>query len=249
MSGNSPAPGVPAWVVTFADLMSLMMTFFVLLFSFSSMDEQKYRQIVESLAAGFGAEVVKKATSTPVTVGPPAILSSNFRQLTRSDVKPNATRSRTVDPEASRNQRLVTEVTESMQPEIAAGMVAVEMQGNAVVIRFPEEIAFPPGSDALSAQVAPVLQRVAGSLAGTRGIIVVSGHTDDRPITSGRFRSNWELSTDRAVSVVQQLVEVGGIAPERVMAVGHAATRPLASNDSEENRARNRRVEISIIQD
>ena len=249
MSSNAGSPGVPGWVVTFADLMSLMMTFFVLLFSFSSMDEQKYRQIVESLAAGFGAEVVRKSNSTPVTVAPPAIVPSNFTQLTRSNARPNATRSRTADTEEIRRQSLATQVTESMRPEIAAGMVAVEMQGNAVVIRLPEEIAFPPGSDEVSAQIAPVLKRVAASLADTRGMIVVSGHTDDRPITSGRFRSNWELSTDRAVSVVEQLVEIGGIAPERVMAVGHAATRPLAPNDSDGNRARNRRVEISIVQE
>ena len=138
------------------------------------------------------------------------------------------------------------QLEKSMAEEIADGLVAVETQGNSVIVRLPEEIAFPSGSDQLSPSIIPILADVGNALQDSPGLIVVSGHTDDQPISSTEFRSNWELSTDRAVSVVHEFMTQSNIDPERLSAVGFADTRPLAPNDTPENRAQNRRVEISI---
>ena len=92
----------------------------------------------------------------------------------------------------------------------------------------------------------PILERVTSALAESPGTVMVAGHTDDVPIKSQTFGSNWELATDRAVSVVHQIIELGNLSPNRIRAMGYGDTRPLAPNDTAENRALNRRVEIVI---
>lgn len=242
MAKNSSA-SVPAWMTTFADLMALMMTFFVLLYSFSTIDEQKYRMIVESMAKGFGAVLVQSKTPATVSPGPPAVIPSPLDLASRS---PTPSRRPKI---ASQSNPLHVQLQKSMKTEIAEGVIAVESTGNTVIIRFPEEIAFPPGSDEISDEIMPILSRLADALQDTPGTIMVSGHTDDRPIRSAEFSSNWELSTDRAVEVIQRLQGLGKIAPDRLTAVGYGETRPLVPNDSPENRARNRRVEIAIVRE
>jgi chemotaxis protein MotB len=234
--------GVPAWMVTFADLMALMMTFFVLLYSFSSIDETKYRMIVESMAKGFGSVLTSTKVSRTPSMAPPALIPSPLDQPTRP-------RQPSQDPQPDTSQQLATTLQQSMESEIADGIIAVETTGNSVVIRFPEEIAFPPGSDEISEEIMPILRRLAAALQDSPGTIMVSGHTDDRPIRSAQFSSNWKLSTDRAVSVIHRLQQIGTVDPRRLTAVGYGDTRPLAPNDSPENRARNRRVEIAIVQE
>ncbi|MDH3511513.1 MAG: type VI secretion system protein TssL, long form [Gammaproteobacteria bacterium] len=242
-AGGAPgaAPGAPAWMTTFADLMALMMTFFVLLYSFSSIDETKYREIARSMASGFGG--VLRTTQTPPanTVGPTSMIDPPMRRSKRGKS--------TSRKKGGAQQDLEKELQKSLASEIAEGIIAVETSGNNVVIRFPDEIAFPSGSDEISDAIMPILERVTNALQEAPGLIMVSGHTDDRPIQSEKFRSNWSLSTDRAVTVIQRLEELGTIDSSRISAVGYGDTRPLAPNDSPENRARNRRVEIAIVQE
>ena len=242
MAKANTGGGVPAWMVTFADLMALMMTFFVLLYSFSSIDETKYRMIVESMAKGFGSVLTSSKVSRAPSMAPPAVIPSPLDQPTRP-------RQPTREPQPETDQQLVTAIQQSMQAEIADGIIAVETTGNSVVIRFPEEIAFPPGSDEVSPEIMPILRRLSAALQDSPGTIMVSGHTDDRPIRSAQFSSNWELSTDRAVSVIHMLQQLGTVDPRRLTAVGYGDTRPLVPNDSPENRARNRRVEIAIVRE
>lgn len=233
------APGAPAWMTTFADLMALMMTFFVLLYSFSTIEETKFRQIARSMASGFGG--VLRTTHTPPsnTIGPTSVIEAPMRRSMRGKSSPKVR-----GGEAAED--LEKQIQESLNREIAEGMIAVETTGNTVVIRFPDEIAFPSGSDELAADIMPILARVSTALQKTPGLIMVSGHTDDRPISSSKFDSNWSLSTDRAVTVIQRLEELGTIESNRLTAVGYGDTRPLVPNDSAENRAKNRRVEIAI---
>lgn len=235
------APGAPAWMVTFADLMALMMTFFVLLYSFSSIDETKYREIARSMASGFGG--VLRTTHTPPSssIGPTSVIPSPMRRASRGKSSKKAS--------GGGNQELSKKLQESLASEIAEGIIAVETSGNNVVIRFPDEIAFPSGSDEISDAIMPILQRVTTALQDSPGMIMVSGHTDDRPISSAKFDSNWSLSTDRAVTVIQRLEELGTIDSSRISAVGYGDTRPLAPNDSPENRAKNRRVEIAVLEE
>ncbi len=240
--------GAPAWMATFADLMALMMCFFVLLFSFSQIDESKYRLMVESMSKGFGGQKVQLQTpSTPsASLSSPSSINSPFSQF-QAPSRSSRSRSRIQTSEsASATARKVKLV---MRDDIADGKVAVETMGNTVLIRLPEEVAFPPGSDIVSAQITEIIDRLAPVMRATTGTIMVTGHTDDRPISSSEFESNWELSADRAVAVIHQIVKQTGLDESRFAAVGNGSTKPIAPNDTPENRARNRRVEISIVEE
>ena len=236
---------VPAWMTTFADLMALMMTFFVLLYSFSSIDETKYRMIVNSMAEGFGAVLSTPSRPSSVSIGPSSMFPSPMSRapVQRSPARPSVNQAQT------QARQVLENVEERLRPEIEEGLISVQRTGNTVVIRFPEEIAFPPGSDDITDEIVPILKRVTEALQGTQGTLMIGGHTDDRPINSAEFSSNWELSADRAVSVIHRLLDLGTIEGSRITAVGYGDTRPVAPNDSAENRAKNRRVEIAIVQE
>jgi len=241
-SGGGGGGGAPLWMVTFADLMALMMTFFVLLYSFSSIDETKYKLIAASMASGFGAVLVAPKSAATPSLGPPSMMPSPMNSPMGRGVQSPAGQPSAV------NQEIMEEVQQSLKSEIDAGTISVETTGNTVVIRFPANIAFPPGSDQISDEIIPIIERISKSLEDAPGELMIAGHTDDRPINSARYKSNWRLSTDRAVSVLQLFEKIGGIDSSRLTAVGHADTRPIASNDTPEERAKNRRVEIAIVQ-
>ncbi len=249
---------IPSWMVTFADLMALMMTFFVLLYSFSKIDEEKYKSIVNSMATGFdGVQWIKRQLTHDEIIGPqPGIVAPPKPEVpalpVESPEKPQPEKTDTSQtekskPEKSRNDVVFNRLKNNIAAEIKAGLVIVERRGNNIVIRFPEKVSFPSGSDRLVENFKPVISRIGTILAQSQGVITISGHTDDRPISTTRFRSNWELSAARAVSVAHALLRLGDLDKHRIVVSGHADTRPLAKNDSDENRAKNRRVEIVIM--
>ena len=242
MSGESGGGGAPLWMVTFADLMALMMTFFVLLYSFSSLDETKYRLIAASMASGFGAVLVSPKSAPTSALGPPSMMPSPMNQPMGRAVQSSGSNRNAA------NTEVALQVQEALKSEIAEGIISVETTGNTVMIRFPAEIAFPAGSDQMSEEITPIIKRISKSLEDAPGTIMISGHTDDRPINTARYQSNWKLSTDRAVSVIQLFEKIGNIESARLTAVGYGDTRPVADNDTPENRAKNRRVEIAVVQ-
>jgi chemotaxis protein MotB len=248
----------PAWMVTFADLMALMMTFFVLLYSFSKIDEDMYKSIVDSMAKGFdGVQWIKRRLVEDDIIGPdPGIIAPPF--ISKPEPKPEKPEPQITEEETpvevpqepvlpEANQVLLDQLNEGLEEEIAKGLMHVEQQGNKVVIRFPENVSFTSGSDQLVKNFVPVIHRISTILHNSKGKIVIAGHTDDRPISTKRFRSNWELSSSRAVSVTHQLLETGQLNESQITVVGHADTQPLVPNKSKEQRAKNRRVEISIF--
>ena len=138
-------------------------------------------------------------------------------------------------------------VLQLLQQQIEDGRVHLELTEGAVVIRFDDVAFFSSGGERLTSDFEALIALVATILINTEGTIVVQGHTDDVPISTRRFQSNWELSTARAVSVVEALLQDPGIEPSRIVVEGHADNRPLVPNDSAANRSRNRRVEIQIM--
>lgn len=229
-------------MTTFADLMALMMTFFVLLYSFSSIDETKYKMIVQSMADGFGAVLSTPNSPRTVSIGPTSMMPTPMSRSSQPSMAPTM-------GGAKASQALMEDLEEVLESELMEGVISMETSGNQVVIRFPQEIAFPAGSDSLTGEIDSIIKRLSNKLADAPGTIMVLGHTDTVPIKSAQFRSNWELSTDRAVSVVQRMLEVSDIKANRLQAVGHGDTRPIASNDTSADRAKNRRVEIVVIQE
>ncbi|PVY77444.1 chemotaxis protein MotB [Tamilnaduibacter salinus] len=246
--------GAPGWIVTFADLATLLLTFFVLLLSYSEMDAEKYRSMAASLASAFGSSVIEGGgppvvvIETPAPTGVPTQPDAQ-RQPTDPgpeliDDRPGA--SPEVTPIAEGITELASRLIRELEPQVASDDLSVSYDTEQVVIRFSEDATFPSGSADLKPAMQPVIDRIVGVLSRCSGEVVVSGHTDDRPITSSRYRSNWDLSAARAVSVVHELVMNRAIEADRVMAAGRAETNPLVPNTSPANRARNRRVEIAI---
>ena len=253
--------GLPAYMATFADLMSLLMCFFVLLLSFAEIDAIKYKMVVMSLEKAFGVqrevvdEAIPKGTSIiaqEFSPGEPKPTPLNIvRQETTDDTKDVL--KITMDAEAVAEAQTkqvaeeVEEFKEALESEIERGLIVVENQLNRIVIRIRERGSFPSGDATLNQDFVPILKKINEVLTQTDGLIAVAGHTDNIPINTSRYRSNWELSTSRATSVVHELLKYNTIPPERFVLEGYADTRPLAPNDSIENRAINRRVEIVVL--
>ena len=259
---EEPDKGAPAWVMTFADLMSLLMCFFVLMLSFSEMDAQRFKLLSGSMKDAFGvqaeiqAKMMPKGTSlitkefTPGRPQPTPMRS--VRQYTI-----NSNRNSLDVPEPGKGKGPSQEQMESdaerirkaLQAEIEAKQLNVDLEGSRIIIRINEQASFGSGSDQIIVAFVPVLDKIRLLLTDLTGAVLVAGHTDDVPISTVRFRSNWDLSAARAVSVAHELMRSGAIDAARMVITGHADTRPRASNDTTENRARNRRVEITVVRD
>lgn len=135
----------------------------------------------------------------------------------------------------------------ALDQEIDAGQVTVEREGTKVIIRIQEKGSFKSGSASLDPEFFEVMDKITAVLQDKSGKIIVAGHSDNIPIRTGRFRSNWELSSARAVTVLHAMLRNPNIDEERVLVEGHADTQPLVDNDSAESRAKNRRVELIVI--
>ena len=238
--------GAPAWLATFADLMSLLMCFFVLLLSFSEIDLEKYKQVAGSMQAAFGIQREVVADEIPKAE---SVIAREFSPG-RPEPTPIPTVRQTTSADAQPIPRKVEELAERLREalgaEVEAGAVELVAEDYGVKLRIRDEDAFPSGSAALQPAFVPVLDKLAGALAGREGKIIVSGHTDDVPIRTRTYPSNWVLSSARAASVVHHLAEARLDDPSRIEIRAYAQTRPLAPNDSAAARAANRRVEIDV---
>jgi chemotaxis protein MotB len=286
-----PPPGLPAWMGTFADLMSLLMCFFVLLLAFSEMDVLKFKQIAGSMKFAFGVQNklevkdIPKGTSviaqefrpgrpdpTPIeTIQQQTVEmtqqmlefqagdedSAGGRQKQRGNQRggmsqETSSEQSTTSAESQANQEevseLVKKISQQLEEQIIDGAIELERLGQQIIIRIRENGAFPSGSSFLQPQFRPIIRKIADLLKDVPGEITVSGHTDNQAAESELYKSNWELSSKRAVAVAHQMIRVPKFEQNRLIVVGHADTRPLVPNNTVENRRRNRRVEISILQ-
>ena len=275
--------GLPAYLATFADLMSLLMCFFVLLLAFSEMDVQKYKQVAGSMRDAFGVQDKIKMKEIPKGT---SIIAQEFspgrpqptplnevRQSTtetmentldvlcnpgRSEQREEASEeqsSSTSDHSAEILEKLVAmtqadavEVASMMKEDIQNGAVEVETRNRRIVIRVKEQGSFPSGSATLHDEFIPIMDKIRSALEQIDGEYSVEGHTDDLPISTPRFRSNWELASARAVSVAHELMKGETLDRTKFTVVGFGDIKPLVENDTPENRSKNRRVEIVIEQ-
>lgn len=277
---DSGPSGAPAWMATFADLMSLLMCFFVLLLSFSEMDVLKYKQLSGSMRNAFGVQNkmnvkhIPKGTSviarefSPGKPQPTQIKAIN--QFTTEITKPSLSVGNPEAPElddkdlkALKDSKKLKErlsalfadtekdaekLRSSLKGEIANGSIDIESEAQTITIRIREKASFPSGLADLNKGFAPVIDKLRNSLQEIRGDISVEGHTDNIPVRGGKLKSNWDLSSSRALSVAHELFKKGTLDDNRFVVVGHADTKPWKPNDTPEQRAQNRRVEIVIRQ-
>lgn len=256
----SASNGSASWIVTFADLMTLLLTFFILLLSFSKLDADKYRRIAYSMSQAFGVPWAPQSQTEPAIPTDWLPQRGDDPQAGKdqhNDDQSTATREEAIpsqqqmahylsDLALEQNDGLASALIAQLEQEISEQALAIRFDEKGVIISFTEKASFPSGSVELRQYMRPVLLKVVDQLANCSGDIKVVGHTDDQPVQSGRFRSNWDLSAARAVSVVHQLVLDGRLNARRVSAVGLAETKPLVPNSDAENRAKNRRVEVLI---
>ena len=261
MSDGAPekaeARGIPAWVVTFADLMTLLMCFFVLLLSFSEMDVAKFKQLSGSMKEAFGVQSEIEVKTIPKGT---SVVAQEFSPGKPEPTSLNQIRQFTIDSNRNTLDALERELKEiketreharrlrmALKEEIEKGSVSIQTEGMKVIVHILENASFDSGYADIRPEFLPVLVKIAELIDNNSGEVTVSGHTDNVPIHNVRFRSNWELSTSRAVSVTHEILRAAKIDAERVIVTGHADTRPRASNDTGEDRAKNRRVDISIV--
>ena len=245
--------GAPAWLATFADLMSLLMCFFVLLLSFSEMDLQKFKQVAGSMDKAFGIQRDIKADSIPRGT---SIIAQEFspgvpqpaaikvmKQQTDDDTNEELKRDSALREAV---KELIEEIEISLENEIENEILEVIHYTDGVMIRVQESDAFPSGSAELQPGFIPILEKMQTILDDTTGRIIVAGHTDSDPISTATYPSNWVLSAARAASVVHYLSEKKFADPGRIELRAYADTQPIAPNDTRANRAKNRRIEINV---
>jgi chemotaxis protein MotB len=283
-----PPEGLPAWMGTFADLMSLL---FVLLLSFSEMDVLKFKQIAGSMKFAFGVQNkievkdIPKGTSviamefrpgrpdpSPIdTIQQQTIEmtqqmlefqagdedSSGGRQKQRGEQRGGQSQQTATDQSSSESQssdqtqtaELMKKVAQQLQKQILDGAVELESLGQQLTIRIRENGSFSAGSAFLQPQFQPILRKIGVLLADVPGEIEISGHSDGQHIANELYRSNWDLSSQRAVAVAEAMRTAPGFDESRMSVVGKADTDPMVEDaTTPADRARNRRVEININQ-
>ena len=314
-----PPEGLPAWMGTFADLMSLLMCFFVLLLSFSEMDVLKFKQIAGSMKYAFGVQSmlevkdIPKGTSviaqefrpgkpepTPIEVIMQQTIDITKAKLdfqdgessrvgglekvkmrkvaTPQEVEAEAANDSQSDTDAegqkeeapvqekqsesqetqledfspvpgvSAQHGLAKKIAKELRDEIEDGAIEVEALGQQLIIRVREKGAFPSGSAFLQPRFRPVIRKVATILIDVPGVITISGHTDNEQVQSELYRSNWDLSAQRAVSVAHEMLNVKAFKDKELAVVGYAHSKPLTANKTKSERRRNRRVEVMVMQ-
>ena len=225
--------GAPMWVVTFGDLMSLLLCFFVLMLSFSEMDRKKYRVISGSMKNAFGIQRKMPKFESPKGV---RMIAKEFDQaIVLPEIKEYA------------ESGLKREIDEAF-PKIPDA-VEIEENGSQITIRMLGEASFDTGRADLHPQFIPLLNRIGQLLEKTSGEIVIAGHTDNVPVQGGRYRTNMGLSAARATAIAEYLLTRTKIDPKRISTMGCGEHRPLMPNVTTEARRRNRRVEIILTRE
>jgi len=220
-------------MATFADMMSLLCVFFILLYAMANTDLKNFQRVAAALREAFNLG------STPAIIGDSGNMGSSTIQAPVFPQEMPLKQQQFMQTNA-KMAALATEMG-------LGGQISVNMSVEGIIISLSESLVFEPGSAELRPEAREVLDEVAEILGPLQNGIRVEGHTDNIPTNSPMYPTNWELSALRAVSVVRYLAEEGGINPNRLAAAGNAEYKPLAPNTNRENRALNRRADIVIV--
>ena len=227
------------WLITYADLITLLLIFFIVLFTFSNIDAKKFAGIAEALskALGGGGGMVLEGPGPSVVAGAPV---SQERVETKFSLSAEA-------KETLQLQKIKEQIEKYAKEQGLAARVTARIEERGVVVSIQDTVLFPLGSADLTPQARVIVRKVGEILLSTDNYIRIEGHTCNLPINTARFPSNWELSVARATSVVQELLHTVNFPPQRLSASGYGEYRPIAPNDSEANRQKNRRVDFVVL--
>ena len=235
---------VDRWLVSYADFITLLFAFFVVMYAISSINEGKYRVLSDTLVAAFNTP--PKATQ-PIQIGEP-VEQSVTTPPTQGVPKPIKVEPPRVDQQERVMANIAKQVRQNLQPLIDKDFIKVTHNKLWVEVEINTSILFSSGSAELEVEAYTPLKKLADVLKALPNHIDVEGHTDDLPISNRVYPSNWELSASRAASVVH-LFTKQGIKPERLAAIGFGEFQPIAENSSVIGRRENRRVKVVILAD
>ncbi|MBI4510280.1 MAG: OmpA family protein [Deltaproteobacteria bacterium] len=235
------------WLVSYADFITLLFAFFTTLYAISTVDKTKAGQLQFSMRTAFNVEIFRtpdemlayQGVSSPATIvmdGPPGI-GSEGGELTEQ----------LEGEEGEGVKKLAKEIKGLIESEGLENLVTLRTDHRGLVVSLAEAGFFDSGSEAVNPEALKALDVLMSRLARERFAMTIEGHTDNRPIRGGKFKSNWELSTARATHVVAKAIENYKVDPGRLSAAGYGEFRPLADNNTEDGRAKNRRVDIVVV--
>ncbi len=219
--------GLPGWLATFGDLMSLLLTFFVLLLSFSTVNVIQFNSAMGALQGALGVLSGQPQLSLPIRQSLPRTEGN----LSQAEVIAKAAQ----------------EMEKAVEEAGLQGDVMLEEASTGIVIRIADKLFFDQGKSDLKSGAMPVLAKLGNILKSLPNQVNVQGHTDNVTINTDVFASNWELSGMRAMQVARYFIQQSGVSPDRVWITGYSEYRPLVPNNSEDRRKRNRRVELHIL--
>lgn len=231
------------WLVSYADFITLLFGFFVVLYAFARADEKKQAQVPQAIDSAFKALGVfpdysfkkpKSGSGSEKGAPPAADLVMAEQALTPSVVGDDLNRIR-------------RDLEQRLQPQVAQHTIVIKMGRDGLVISLREAGFFDSGSALPRPDAIPALRRIAASLQGSPYDVRVEGHTDNIPIHTAQFASNWELSSARASSIARILLAIGATPAERLSAAGFAEFHPVDTNDTSQGRANNRRVDLIVL--
>jgi len=217
------APNHERWLVSYADFITLLFAFFVVMFASSQADRAKAKRASEAVEAAFDGPRKESPKASPAS-------GMSGRESAPASLEP-----------------ALKLLAKELEVEIRAGKMQVRMEARGLVVSLSQSAFFPSGEDAVDPSTYGSLEKVASAIRNLPNSIRTEGHTDSIPIHNPRFRSNWDLSAARAIAVMQLMSDRWGIAPGRMAVTGYADTVPLEDNASETGRARNRRVDIVVL--
>jgi chemotaxis protein MotB len=217
--------GHDRWLLSYADLVTLLLALFTTLYAASTVDAGKLGPLQTSLREAFDAPPIMEAVMPQGAILPPVAVVKG--QTPQDDLE----------------LRLLQELSEALRLQ----RIDIHRDARGLIVSLPEEAAFAVASTDVSAEARELIGKVAAAVGPTTSTIRIEGHTDNVPIRTARYASNWELSTARASAVVAYLVETAGFDPARLSAAGYGEHHPRVSNDTPGNRARNRRIDVVIL--
>ncbi len=241
------------WLVSYADFITLLFAFFVVMYSISSVNEGKYRVLSDSITKAFSGQTgtkpiklgdpVKSPISTIVNSDAVAAKPSNHDYRAEQDA---AAAQVAAEQQAQEMNKMASALDQELKSLIDKGLISVNRESNWIEVEINTSILFSSGSAELERAALPVLGKVSQTLIDSKFNIQVEGFTDNIPISTEFYPSNWELSAARAASVVRTFTE-SGVSPKRMVALGFAEYRPVADNNTEAGRSKNRRVTVVIL--
>jgi len=239
-------PNLDRWLISYADFITLLFAFFVVLYALSSMNEGEYKVLSDSLISAFN---VTPGSIQPIQIGDQVHRNTRIEEdlSQKPIIENNASNEQSDETNTSVNlKKMADKIEKSMASLIKKDLIKVRRSENWLEVEIKASILFPSGSAAFVTRSLPVLSDIAGILRGFPNPINVEGFTDNVPIRTPIFPSNWELSAGRAASVVS-IFEKNGVDPRRMTAIGYGEYRNISDNRTEHGRNQNRRVVLAIL--